>query len=148
VRDLYARVSLKTRNDVDDLLCDLLSNQSPLLSVEVNLAYFLQTLAGTQTERKEELLIRLFRESANPIIRRLVILTMARWGCTYWLSDIKNRYGSLTAFERRGFLIASYFLGDEGNHWRQHTKPTWDPHALLVRDWFSERFQNNKSIPV
>lgn len=148
VRDLYPQLTLPFRKEVDQLLCDLLSNNSPLLSVEVNLAYFLQALAGNQTERKEELLIKLFRDNANPIIRRLIILTMARWGCTYWLSDIKNQYGALTAFERRAFLVASYFLGDEGHHWRQHTKPTWDPHALLVRDWFSTRFQTNKSVPV
>jgi hypothetical protein len=148
VRDLYPQFSIPFRKEVDNLLCDLLSNNSPLLSVEVNLAYFLQALAGNQTERKEELLIKLFRDSANPIIRRLIILTMARWGCTYWLSDIKNQYAALTAFEKRAFLVASYALGDEGKHWRQHTKPTWDPQAVLVRNWYSNRYQTNKSVPV
>ena len=82
------------------------------------------------------------------MIRRLIILTMARWGCSYWLADVKNQYGLMSPFERRAFIVASYYLGDEGKHWRDYTKPTWLSPELLIRDWFSQRFQSNKSVPL
>lgn len=148
VRDIYPKCSPEFQKLVDGILCDLYTQQSPLLSVEVNLAYYLQALAGNQTQRKEELLVKLYDETANPLIRRTIILTMARWNCFYWLSDVKNKYGAMSIFERRGFLLASYFLGDEGRYWRDYTKPTWQSPEVYIRDWFSNRFQSNKSVPV
>lgn len=73
---------------------------------------------------------------------------MASWRCYYWLSDVKNKYGAMSVFERRAFLLASYALGDEGSHWRDNTKATWGPPDVLVRDWFAQRYQTNKSIPL
>ena len=148
VRDLCPKCSAPFQQEVDRILCDLFSQRSPLLSVEVNLAYYLQALAGNQSQRKEEILLKLFDDVANPMIRRLIILTMAKWGCSYWVSDVKNKYGAMSIFERRAFMVASYYLGDEGKHWRDFTKPTWRSPELLVRDWFAQRFQSNKSVPL
>jgi hypothetical protein len=148
VKDLYSTCSEPFRHQIDEILCDLYSEQSPLLSVEVNLSYYLQALAGNQTQRKEEMLVKLFDGTANPMIRRLIVLTMSKWNCHYWLSDVKNKYGGMSIFERRAFLMASYFLGDEGKHWRDYTKPSWKEPEILVRDWFSQRFQSNRNVPL
>lgn len=148
VKDVYADGTLEFQTKIDELMCDLFTNNFPFLSVEVNLAYYLKTLCGNQTQRKEEILGKLFEDAPNPMIRRLVILIMSKWNCTYWLSDIKNRYGVMTIYERRAFLIASYFLGDEGKHWREFTKSEWKKPDLLLRNWFAKRFQTNKSVPL
>lgn len=148
VRDIYPTCSAEFQKQVDEILYDRWSEQSPLLSVEVNLAYYLQALAGNQTQRKEEILVKLFDSVANPMIRRLIILTMAKWACFYWLSDVKNRYGAMSVFERRAFLLASYFLGDEGKHWRDFVRPTWQAPEILIRDWCAQRFQANKTVPL
>lgn len=148
VRDLYPQFNQEFQQHIDEILCDLSNQRSPLLSVQVNLAYYLQALAGNQSQRKEEILIKLFDDIANPLIRRLIILIMAKWGCFYWLSDVKNKYGAMSIFECRAFILASYFLGDEGKHWRDYTKPTWQRPELLIRDWFAERFQSNKRVPL
>jgi Reverse transcriptase (RNA-dependent DNA polymerase) len=148
VRDLYAMCSDAFQAEIDEILCDLYRQQSPLLSVETHLAYYLQALAGNQTQRKEEILGEIFEDVANPLIRRFVILAMAKWRCFYWLSDVKNKYGAMSIFERRAFLIASYYLGEEGKHWRDYTKPAWRSPELLIRNWFSNRFQSNKSVPL
>lgn len=148
VREIYAVSATDARSRFDKALCKLWSDQSPLLSVEVNLSYYIRALAGDQTQQKEEILIKIFEESANPMIRRLVILAMAKWSCHYWLSDAKVRYGAMSVFERRAFIIASYFLGDEGKHWRNHVKSSWTDAELLIRDWYSNRFQINKSVPL
>lgn len=148
VREVYAGSDGHGRTRIDEALCKLWTERSPLLSVEVNLSYYIRALAGDQVQQKEEILIRVFEDSANPMIRRLVILAMAKWSCHYWLSDAKNRYGAMSIFERRAFIIASYFLGDEGKHWRDHVKGSWSEVEVLTRDWFSSRFQANKSVPL
>jgi hypothetical protein len=148
VREIYAGLASDARARIDEALCNLWNERSPLLSVEVNLSYYIRALAGDQTQQKEEILIRIFEESANPMIRRLVILAMAKWSCHYWLSDAKTKYGAMSVFERRAFIIASYFLGDEGKHWRDHVKASWSEAEILIRDWFSSRFQTNKSVPL
>lgn len=148
VRDVYASSSSEARGRIDEALCRLWAEQSPLLSVEVNLSYYVRAMAGDQTQQKEEILIKIFDDSANPMIRRLVILVMAKWSCHYWLSDAKTKYGAMSVFERRAFILASYFLGDEGRHWRDHVKSSWSAAEQLIRDWFSGRFQANKSVPL
>jgi hypothetical protein len=148
IREIYRSLRTDFQSEVDEILCDLYSQRSPLLSVEVNLSYYLQTLAGNQSQRKEEILVTLFQASANPIVRRIIILTMAKWSCFYWLSDVKNKYGAMSLLEKRAFLLASYYLGDEGKHWRDYTRATWAGPELFLRTWFSQRFQTNKTIPI
>jgi len=149
VRDVYPKCSQSFHDQLDEILCDMFSNQSPLLSVEVNLAYYLQALGGNRSQRKEEILFKLFENVANPLIRRLIILVMAKWDCYYWLSDaVKNKYGAMSLFERRAFLLASYDLGDEGKHWRNFIKPTLKDPEILILDWFAQRFQTGQGVPL
>jgi hypothetical protein len=148
VRDLYPDLSPIEQDFVDTALIELSSGRSPMLSVDVNLAHYLQALAGNASQAKEEILIHLFRSTGNSIIRRLIILIMSRWKCYYWLSDVKSQYGAMPILEKRAFVLASYCLGDEGKHWRDHTRVSWGPPELLIRDWFAARFQRNKGVPV
>ena len=60
------------------------------------------------------LLQKLYDERLSPLIRRDIILVLARWGEWYWLSDRKNHFRTLSGAERRAILIASYSLKDEG----------------------------------
>ena len=73
---------------------------------------------------------------------------MAEWGHNHWLSDLKKRFVTgLSNWERRCFIVASYFLGDEGAHWRQHMRASFEPFEMVVRDWFKDRFATNQSVP-
>lgn len=148
VRELYASATPETQNHIDNTLCDLWDARSPLLSVEVNLSYYIRALAGIQSQPKEEILIKIFEDFSNPMLRRLVILVMAKWSCHYWLSDAKSKYGAMSVFERRAFIVASYSLGDEGRHWRDHVKSSWSKAELLTRDWYSDRVQKGLGVPV
>jgi hypothetical protein len=148
VRAVYENLGEVMKDFVDSALIALYDNKSHLLSVELNLSYYIQALGTHQNLRKEEILIDIFERIANPLIRRQIILTMAEWSCHYWLSDIKQHYGSFTEWEKRAFIIASYVLGDEGKHWRDHTKASWNSMEKIIRDWFSKRYQSNRTIPL
>jgi len=148
VRGVYEELEDKGKDFIDNALIQIYEAHSHLLSVELNLSYFVQTLSMRATRRKEEILVELFDQQSSPLIRRQIILTMAKWKCFYWLTDIKHRYAELSEWERRAFILASYILGDEGKHWRQHTDRTWSPMDRLVRNWFSQRFQSTGTVPI
>jgi hypothetical protein len=75
---------------------------------------------------------------------------MANLNNHYWLSDIKSRFSTLSIWERRAFIPASYLLKDEGTHWRDHTKEQFTTFELLVRDWVASKnpSQSGWKIPV
>jgi hypothetical protein len=122
--------------------------ESPMLSVELNLSYYIQVLGQRKSGIKEELLVQLFEANQKPLIRRLILLILADWECHYWLSALKRHYSGFSVWEKRAFILASYVLGDEGNHWRRHAKNSWTPMDNLVRDWFSNRYPSNKRMPI
>ena len=74
---------------------------------------------------------------------------MARWRASYWLSNLKNEFRTLSTWERRAFIIASYSLNDEGSHWRRNIAGEFSPFEALVRQWASEKVQSGSwSIPL
>ncbi|MCK4236886.1 MAG: RNA-directed DNA polymerase [Candidatus Krumholzibacteria bacterium] len=148
VRSVYGALLDGDKDFVDNALMTLHQQASPLLSVELNLSYYIQVLGQRKSQPKEELLVQLFESHHNPLLRRLILLILADWECHYWLSDLKRRYAGLSSWERRAFILASYVLGDEGNHWRKHAKRSWSPMDTLVRDWFSTRFPKNSRLPI
>ena len=81
---------------------------------EINLAFLLQVFGQRQSAAKERLLIELFESSDSPLVRKEIILIMARWGSTYWLRDLLRRFGSLSSWERKSSIVASFYLTDEG----------------------------------
>ena len=148
IKGLYDELPEEGKNFVDNALVELYDSKSHLLSVELNISYFIQAISGRRTLQKEELLIEVFDETTNPLIRRQIILIMAQWECHYWLSDIKKKYGGLNELEKRALILASYKLGDEGKHWRDHIKDNWNARETIVRDWYANRIKTNKSIPI
>ncbi len=148
LRGTYDSLPEYGKDFVDKTLIDLYEENSYLLSVDLNLSYFIQVLARRQTQRKEEILIEIYDSKTNPLLKRQIILFMANWDCHYWLTDMKRQYAGLSEWEKRYFIGASYVLGDEGKHWRNHTKATWSPMDTLVRDWFAGRNQRNLKVPV
>jgi len=148
VRGVYDSLPNEEQGFIDSTLVSLYDNDSHLLSVDLNLSFYIQVLSRKQSQRKEEILIDLYNRRTNPLIKRQVILVMANWKCHYWLTDLKRQYAGLSEWEKRYFIGASYVLGDEGKHWRSHTKATWSPMNRLVRDWFSERMGRDDQVPV
>ena len=77
----------------------------------------------------------------SPLIRRDVILVMAKWDEFAWLSDQINDFQSISAWERRAFIIASFKMRDAGSKWRDRMKRSFNSLELVVRDWTSEKIK-------
>lgn len=144
LKSVLPRLSDEGADYIVERLCDLLSGTQPVTQVSLNRMYAIRTIAYSRNVQTEETLARLFRDGAEaPLLRKDVILVMARWGNTYWLSDLLKRFHSLNAWERRASIVASYVLGDEGKHWRAQLKGRFTPFELLVREWAAQQFHRS-----
>jgi len=127
----------------------LIRNNSYIIKVPVNLGYAVRVLAEDPSPETDEMLDRVYRETTSMIVRRDIILIMAKRDADYWLSDIRRSFHSLTPWERRSLLIASYTLEDEGNHWRNQIRKQLSPFDDLCRQWAAEKKSSrNWSIPI
>jgi hypothetical protein len=146
---LYQELGEKVRGAIIEYVRSLVKNDSHVLQTELNLCYAIRLLACGQGPENEEILNKVYERTRSILIRRDIILGMARWRATYWLSDLRGQFRTFTPAERRAFLIGSFCLTDEGRHWRQHIAPELSPFESLVRDWASEKSQSPSwSIPL
>lgn len=147
LRGIYKELDEETQDLVDAALIGLHKSESYIVKIDLNLAYLLQVLRQRSTQPKEALFVKLFKIHPSPLVRREIILAMADWGHNHWVADLKKRFKGLSKWERRAYIVASYFLTDEGQHWRKKNKSSFEPSEQIVRDWFADRFQKNPTVP-
>lgn len=150
IDDQFDNLDEATQNKVLDKIRKLIEEDSHVFRVDMHMSFAIRVLAHSNTPEVQFLLQRLFDSRPSEIIRRDIILVMARWGEWYWLSDLKNRYRELSAPERRAFIASSFILKDEGKHWRDHMKKKFDPFEALILKWASEKMhaQQDWSVPL
>lgn len=124
------------KEKISETLRSLILSGSHLAQVAVNLSYMVRVLARHQSRESERLFSILYsRSDINGAIKRDIVLAMARWQATWWLTNLRGSFTSMHSWERRAFIVASYALGDEGDHWRRHAKRHFTPFEVIVRDW-------------
>lgn len=148
VRSIYDEMNDEGKDLIDNRLLDLFIGDGYLTKIEMNLNYIIQILSLRYSSNKETLFIKLFESETNHLLKRQIIVAMTNWNCHYFLVDVKNQFNTLTTWERRSVINASYFLGDEGKHWRDHIKNTLSNEEKIVRDWCLDRKNSNKPILV
>lgn len=119
----------------------LIAEDSYITQVPSNLAFALRVLVSDTSEEAEVLLAAMYKQSSSMMIRRDIILLMAFRQADYWLSNCRTKFSTLTGWERRALLIASFTLGDEGRHWRDSIKNDQSPFDKLILKWTSENKQ-------
>ncbi len=138
-----------TKKIIVEKIHELIKSDSHVVRVDVYLCFAIRVLSKIQTPENMSILQEIYRNRSSALIRRDIILVMAKWGEWYWLSDLKNRFRELTSPERRAFIVASYRLKDEGGHWRDHLKSEFNPFEKFVLKWAGEKAGNPKwSIPL
>ena len=147
LRGIYLELDEETQDLVDDALMGLVTANSYIVKLDLNLGYLIQVLRRRSTRTKETLFVKVFKMYPSPLVRREIILAMADWGHNHWLTDLKKRFNGLSKWERRAYIVASYFLTDEGKYWRKKSDSSFEPAEKVVREWFADRFQKNQSVP-
>lgn len=150
-RGLLENLEIGIRQELFETLRNLISSNSYITQVPTNLAYALRVLAEDPSDETEILISALYKEPLNMMIKRDIILMMARRGADHWISNCRRSYSTLTAWERRSMLISSYILEDEGKHWRSSIKKDLNIFEELILKWAANSKQKaslNWKIPV
>lgn len=132
-------LDVTVKEEVKEKIISLISEESHIFRVDLHLSYAIRVLSHFNDPSVISLLQRLYELRSSPIIRRDIILTLARCGEWYWLSDVKNNFRQLSSPERRAFIVASYALQDEGRHWREHAKDEFSPYENIILKWAGEK---------
>lgn len=148
LRTLWNEFDPETQAFISRVLISIYEDQQYLLSLDLHQSYYAQVLAQHRSPRNEQILVEMYERSRTPLVRRLIIQIMARWKCHYWVSDLKMHYATLNIWEKRSMILASYVLGDEGKHWREHTKYSWTVEDKLVQEWAAARVEKKKEVPL
>lgn len=139
-KDTRARIFLKLR--------ELLESKSYICQVPVNLAFAMRVLSHDNSDETDAVLIRVFDETTSMIIKRDIILILAKHNADYWISNQIKHFNTATPWEKRALLISSYILEDEGREWRKRIKTTLSPFDKLVLTWASEQKNNGKELDI
>ena len=146
---VFEDLAAATKSAIVSWLQNMLTSESYIFRVDVHLSYAIRVIAHANTADNQILLQSTYETRTSPLVRKKIILTLARWGDWYWLSDRMNRFRELSADERRAFILASYTLRDEGVHWRQHIQMELSPIEKFILEWARAKANPRKwIIPV
>jgi hypothetical protein len=148
LRGLYMDLDEETQNVIDAGLTNLIKNESHIIQVDLNLAYAIRVMCRRCTQKTEALFVRIFKKSTSSLVRREIVVAWVNWQHNHSLTDLKKSFGALSKWERRAFIVGSYILTDEGKHWREHNKKSFDPLEVVVRDWYAKRIIDNPDVPL
>jgi len=145
---LIPQMDESTKEKIFIKLRELLESRSYLCKVPVNLAYTIRVLSHDNSEETDMVLIRVFNETSSMIIRRDIVLILAKHNADYWISDQLKRYSTAKPWEKRALLISSYILEDEGSEWRKRLRDQLSPFDALILSWASEQKEGGKGIEL
>lgn len=134
----------KLDNDTKILLMDklreLVQSNSYIIQSDINMTYLLRVLGLENNVLNEEAInIAYHRFSESIMVKCTTIQIMTRWKAYHWLSDKKDAFLTMNKWERRMYIIAANFLGDEGHHWITHNKKEFTEFENLINCWANEK---------
>jgi hypothetical protein len=128
-----------TRATIGNLICDLVAKDSYLLQTDNNAAYTVRLLSFINSEESIQSVEALYQRSTSPLVRANCINAMTNLKNQYWLSDVKSKFSTLSKWERRAFIVASFYLGDEGKHWRNYTSEQFTVLEKCLKEWLASK---------
>ncbi len=148
IRDVLPDLDKTTRELVFYTIRRLISTSSFICSVPVNMAYAIRILSYDKSEESDTILINVYDKTQSIMIKKDIIIILAQHDADYWISTMIKHYNSVTQWEKRALLIASYILEDEGSHWRDKIKQTLSTFDKLVMYWASKTKQSRTSLDI
>jgi DNA-binding transcriptional ArsR family regulator len=137
-----------TRKIIFSKLRELLESKSYICQVPVNLAFAIRVLSHDNSDETDTVLINVFSETTSMIIKRDIILILAKHNADYWISNQLKHFNTATPWEKRALLISSYILEDEGREWRRRITASLSPFDKLVIAWAAEQKANGKRLDI
>lgn len=147
---MLLKCSTEVKNQFINELCRLIIEDSYMIQTDNNASYVVRVLSLVNTENTIQAIDQVYSESSSQIVKANCIYAMVNLRNDYWLSNLKFQFSTLSKWERRAFISASFFLGDEGKHWRQNTSSQFTDLEVLLKDWISTKhpIQNSWKLPL
>ena len=140
LRQILLDLSEATRDEVFTRIRALVSDRSHIILVPANLSFAIRLLAHDRAEETDALLIEVYgRPNINMMVKRDVLLAMAKRRVDYWLSAQLKQFSVATSWEKRALIVASYILRDEGQHWRQRARDGLNDIDTQFMRWVGEK---------
>lgn len=148
INSIYESLSENAKKVVYEMIYNMIDKDSYVMKIDLNLLYALRIISKHKNFDTETLLINIYKRSDVSMIRRDIIIILSNWNCDYWISDLKNKFVNLNEWEKRMFILASYNLGDEGSHWREHNKKGFSQLQSWYAGWMGDRKGNGKGANI
>lgn len=136
---IFDSLDENTQNKTQQIIRELIIKQHYLVKIELNLHFAILVLGLQRSEENEYLLNKVFETNGAEFVRKDIIHIFTKWNSYHWVSDLRGSFSQLKTWEKRSFIIASYILGDEGKHWRDHFKKNFSSIDDLYKDWASHK---------
>ena len=146
----FSATSDLTKKQFIDTIYKMAEDDSYILQTDNNASFAVRVLSVVNSEKSIQAIDLIHSRMPSPLVKYNCMYAMINLNNHYWLSDIKSRFSTLSKWERRAFIPASYFLKDEGSHWRDHTKEQFTKFELLIRDWVASKnpTQTGWKVPI
>jgi hypothetical protein len=146
----FEKLNKESKATLISKLRELVVNDSYIIQVELNVAYLIRVLGKNHTTENEEIIAQLYKKFPNSIlVKSWTMQVFTHWKLQFWLTDQKQNFPTMSKWERRIFIIASYFMKDEGSHWRSFNKKGFSEFEIIVRDWAAQKVSDkNWEIPL
>lgn len=149
VRASLSDLKVDVRREVFGTIRSLIQDNSYITQVPVNLLFALRVLAHDTSEETDIVLAQLYKKPVDMMVKRDIILGMAKRNTHSWISHHRKHYGTVTSWEKRALLIASYCLDDEGSHWRDKVKSGLSAFDRLCLKWAASKKSSGRlEIPL
>ncbi|MCW8399819.1 RNA-directed DNA polymerase [Legionella sp. PATHC038] len=135
IKDLWPNLSPPIRTRIGQHFRLLFTEKSRLIKTEINQSYAFRLLSLEYRQENIELFQRSYATAESSLIKRDIIVAMFNWRYTPWLSDLRSQYHGFSSPLRRAFIIGSFSLSDEGEHWRNHNKKGFSEFEMIIKDW-------------
>ncbi|HEM8180726.1 TPA: RNA-directed DNA polymerase [Providencia rettgeri] len=136
----WQKLNTETKNIILKKVYELIKEESYILNTELNLAYVARMLSKENSEKSTLILSEIYNNNPESIlVKNIVTQSMTKINSYAWLSDIKKNFSGMHPLQRRLLIVSSYFLGDEGKHWREHNKSSFNFIEKIYRDWAAYR---------
>lgn len=122
-------------------------NSSYMFKIIPNISYAIRILSKCPSVENKIFLTELY-EKSSMTVKTDIIIIFANWKNQAQLRDWKSIYTSLEPWEKRAFVVASYFMNDDGKHWRTNNKKSFDEIILLYNLWAENKSKSNKNWSI
>lgn len=149
IYNIYDDLEEKTKGYIQNKIRELIQDGNHVFSLDIHVSYAVRLIGKHQSPENEQIIVDLYSASASNAVRSDIILILAKWEQSFFLSDLLRSFRKMSGAERRALIVASYRLTDEGSHWRDHAMREFSPMEELCRKWASSRVSQHKwEVPI